>query len=68
MQARNVQPTMFKPKPLTVGEVFNNLVSIAKSNGKDSQSRKGSLIKKMLTACKGYEAKFLIRSLESKLA
>ncbi|CAH00715.1 DNA ligase (ATP) CDC9 [Kluyveromyces lactis] len=67
MQARNVQPTMFKPKPLTVGEVFNNLVSIAKSNGKDSQSRKGSLIKKMLTACKGYEAKFLIRSLESKL-
>ncbi|CDO93827.1 unnamed protein product [Kluyveromyces dobzhanskii CBS 2104] len=67
MQARNVQPTMFKPKPLTVGEVFNNLVTIAKSNGKDSQSRKSSLIKKMLTACKGYEAKFLIRSLESKL-
>lgn len=67
MQARNVQPTMFKPKPLTVGEVFNNLVTIAKSTGKDSQSKKVSLIKKMLTACKGYEAKFLVRSLESKL-
>ncbi|QGN16695.1 DNA ligase 1 [Kluyveromyces marxianus] len=67
MQARNVQPTMFKPKPLTVGEVFNNLVAIAKASGKDSQSKKSSLIKKMLTACKGFEAKFLIRSLESKL-
>lgn len=25
MGARNVQPTMFKPKPLTVGEVFKIL-------------------------------------------
>lgn len=65
--ARNVQPTMFKPKPLTVGEVFQNLKDIAKSQGKDSQTRKIRLIKRMLTACKGVEAKFLIRSLESKL-
>ena len=35
MDARNVQPTMFKPKPLTVGEVFENLRLIAKSEGKD---------------------------------
>ncbi|CAL9730909.1 DNA ligase 1 [Monosporozyma unispora] len=67
MEARNVQPTMFKPKPLTVGEVFNNLKLIAKSQGKDSQTRKIKLIKRMLTACQGVEAKFLIRSLESKL-
>lgn len=66
-EARAVQPTMFKPKPLTVGEVFNNLKSIAKSQGKDSQMRKIQLIKRMLTACQGVEAKFLIRSLESKL-
>ncbi|EDO18564.1 hypothetical protein Kpol_2001p71 [Vanderwaltozyma polyspora DSM 70294] len=65
--ARNVQPTMFKPKPLTVGEVFQNLKDIAQSQGKDSQQRKMRLIKRMLTACKGVEAKFLIRSLESKL-
>ncbi|CAI4059214.1 hypothetical protein SUVZ_04G0790 [Saccharomyces uvarum] len=67
MGARNVQPTMFKPKPLTVGEVFKNLRSIAKTQGKDSQLRKMKLIKRMLTACEGVEAKFLIRSLESKL-
>ncbi|SCU81421.1 LAME_0B07008g1_1 [Lachancea meyersii CBS 8951] len=66
-EARSVQPTMFKPKPLTTGEVFSNLQAIAKSQGKDSQLRKVQLIKKMLTACQGVEAKFLIRSLESKL-
>ena len=67
LEARNVQPTMFKPKPLTIGEVFNNLKLIARSQGKDSQTRKIKLIKRMLTACQGVEAKFLIRSLESKL-
>lgn len=67
MSARNVQPTMFKPKPLTVGEVFQNLKTIALSQGKDSQTKKAKLIKRMLTACEGVEAKFLIRSLESKL-
>ncbi|CEP62577.1 DNA ligase (ATP) CDC9 LALA0_S05e08724g [Lachancea lanzarotensis] len=66
-EARAVQPTMFKPKPLTTGEVFANLQAIAKAQGKDSQLRKIQLIKKMLTACEGVEAKFLIRSLESKL-
>ncbi|KAI8383220.1 probable DNA ligase 1 [Nakaseomyces glabratus] len=67
LEARNVQPTMFKPKPLVVGEVFENLKTIAKSQGKDSQTKKMKLIKRMLTACQGTEAKFLIRSLESKL-
>ncbi|AMD22043.1 HGL297Wp [Eremothecium sinecaudum] len=66
-QARMVQPTMFKPKPLLVNEVFQNLQNIAKAEGKDSQNKKIRLIKKMLTACQGVEAKFLIRSLESKL-
>ncbi|SCU93601.1 LAMI_0E14950g1_1 [Lachancea mirantina] len=65
--ARAVQPTMFKPKPLTTGEVFSNLQAIARSEGKDSQLRKIRLIKRMLTACEGVEAKYLIRSLESKL-
>lgn len=66
-QARMVQPTMFKPKPLTVKEVFTNLQNIAKAEGKDSQNKKIRLIKKMLTACQGVEAKYLVRSLESKL-
>lgn len=67
LDARNVQPTMFKPKPLTVGFVFNNLKTIAGLQGKDSQNRKIKIIKNLLTSCKGVEAKFLIRSLESKL-
>ncbi|CCE63091.1 hypothetical protein TPHA_0D04570 [Tetrapisispora phaffii CBS 4417] len=65
--ARNIQPTMFKPKPLTISDVFNNLKKIASATGKDSQLRKIKLIKQMLSASKGLEAKFLIRSLESKL-
>ncbi|AGO13488.1 AaceriACL155Wp [[Ashbya] aceris (nom. inval.)] len=66
-QARVVQPTMFKPKPLTVRDVFSTLQTIAQAEGKDSQGKKIRLIKKMLTACQGMEAKYLIRSLESKL-
>lgn len=67
LEARSLQPTMFKPPPLSVGEVFETLKMIAKSQGKDSQLRKMKLIKKLLTACQGVEAKFLVRSLESKL-
>lgn len=67
LQARSVQPTMFKPKPLTVDTVFDNLKQIATASGKDSQTKKINIIKRMLTASQGLEAKFLIRSLESKL-
>lgn len=31
--SRNTQPTMFKPKPLTVPSVFQNLTDIAKTSG-----------------------------------
>lgn len=67
LQARSVQPTMFKPKPLTVDTVFANLKQISQASGKDSQTKKINIIKRMLTASQGLEAKFLIRSLESKL-
>jgi DNA ligase I, ATP-dependent (dnl1) len=68
-KSRSGQPTMFKPAALDVDTVFENLTKIAKSTGKDSQSRKIATINKMLTACdiKSNEAKFLIRSLEGKL-
>lgn len=68
-KSRSGQPTMFKPTRLDVVTVFDNLTKIAKSTGKDSQSKKISTINKMLTACemKSNEAKFLIRSLEGKL-
>lgn len=68
-KSRSGQPTMFKPVALDIDNVFENLTKIAKSTGKDSQSKKISIINKMLTACdaKSSEAKFLIRSLEGKL-
>lgn len=68
-KSRLGQPTMFKPAPLDIDAVFENLTRIAKSTGKDAQSRKIAIINKMLTACspKTTEAKFLIRSLEGKL-
>lgn len=67
LQARAVQPTMFKPKPLDVPTVFNDLKKIATITGTNSQQKKINIIKKLLTAASGLEAKFLIRSLEAKL-
>ncbi|CDK25506.1 unnamed protein product [Kuraishia capsulata CBS 1993] len=66
-QSRSRQPTMFKPKPLTVPVVFENLTQIARMTGNSSQARKIGIINKMLTACENQEAKFLMRSLEGKL-
>ncbi|RCK65849.1 DNA ligase 1 [Candida viswanathii] len=68
-KSRSLQPPMFKPQPLDIDTVFENLQQIAKASGKDSQAKKVGLIKKMLSACglKSNEAKFLIRSLAGKL-
>ncbi|KAI5959604.1 cdc17 [Candida pseudojiufengensis] len=68
-KSRSRQSTMFKPVSLDIDTVFDNLTKIAKSTGKDSQSRKIGIINKMLNSCdaKSFEAKFLIRSLEGKL-
>lgn len=68
-KSRLGQPTMFKPAPLDVDLVFENLTKIAKTLGKDAQGKKVGIITKMLTACdlKLSEAKFLVRLLEGKL-
>ncbi|KZT50475.1 DNA ligase I [Calocera cornea HHB12733] len=67
MMSRNTQPTMFKPKPLTVSSVFGKLTEIAKVAGNSSQSKKIGIIKSLLAASVDTEAKFIIRSLEGKL-
>ncbi|KAL7418448.1 ATP-dependent DNA ligase Cdc17 [Cryptotrichosporon argae] len=67
MLSRNTQPTMFKPKPLTVPYVFQSLTEIAKASGNASQTKKVGIIKKLLSACQDQEAKFIVRSLEGKL-
>ncbi|EAW06400.1 DNA ligase (ATP) CDC9 [Aspergillus clavatus NRRL 1] len=82
-KSRSNQPTMFKPKPLTVRGVHEGLLAIAKIQGQGSQEKKISAIKKLLSAAdaatvgKGVditkdkggpsEAKFIVRFLEGKL-
>lgn len=66
-KSRSKQRVMFKPKRLTVLEVWKGLNEIAKVEGTNSQNRKTAVINKLLTACEGIEAKFLMRSLEGKL-
>ncbi|KAI0726163.1 ATP-dependent DNA ligase [Fomitopsis betulina] len=67
MNSKNSQKTLFKPKPLTVPFVFNNLKEIAMSAGHSSQNKKVSIITKLLAACQDQEAKYIVRSLEGKL-
>ena len=49
-KSRSNQPTMFRPKPLTVKGVLDGLMSIATIQGDGSQGRKIAGIKKLLSA------------------
>ena len=49
-KSRATQPTMFKPKALTIRGVHEGLLAIAKISGHGSQERKISGIKKLLSA------------------
>lgn len=81
--SRSKQPTMFKPKALTVEGVRKGLMAIATVEGQGAQGRKVDGIKKLLSAAdaesagkqidvkkdKGgpSEAKFIVRTLEGKM-
>lgn len=82
VKSRSTQPTMFKPKPLTVRGVHKGLMDVATVSGNGGQGRKVDLIKKLLSAADALstgrvdiskdkggpsEAKFLVRFLEGKL-
>ncbi|KIH94743.1 DNA ligase 1 [Sporothrix brasiliensis 5110] len=82
VKSRSTQPTMFKPKPLTIQGVHKGLMGIATVSGNGAQQRKVDGIKKLLSAAdarsqgrvditkdKGgpSEAKYLVRFLEGKL-
>jgi DNA ligase-1 len=82
VKSRSTQPTMFKPKPLTVQGVLKGLMGIATVTGNGAQGRKVDGIKKLLSAAdsngprkvditkdKGgpSEAKYIVRFLEGKL-
>ncbi|KAL7645070.1 UNVERIFIED_CONTAM: hypothetical protein RMT77_003448 [Armadillidium vulgare] len=61
------QRMMFQPAALTVKKVFKNLKEIALMSGQASQAKKIEKIKTMFVACKGSEARFLIRLCGGKL-
>lgn len=82
VKSRSTQPTMFRPKALTIRGVHKGLMGIATMSGNGAQTRKVGEIKKLLSAAdanstgkvditkdKGgpSEAKFLVRFLEGKL-
>jgi DNA ligase-1 len=82
VKSRSTQPTMFKPKALTIQGVHKGLMGIATVTGNGAQGRKVDNIKKLLSSAdsngtgkvdiakdKGgpSEAKFIIRFLEGKL-
>jgi DNA ligase-1 len=82
-QSRSKQPTMFKPKALTVQGVRKGLMGIATTEGQGAQGRKVDGIKKLLSAADAHtagkavditkdkggasEAKYIVRTLEGKL-
>ncbi|OBR13957.1 DNA ligase [Colletotrichum higginsianum IMI 349063] len=82
VKSRSTQPTMFKPKPLTISGVHKGLMGIATVSGNGAQGRKVDAIKKLLSAADSHssgkvdiskdkggpsEAKYLVRFLEGKL-
>jgi DNA ligase-1 len=82
VKSKSKQPTMFKPKPLTVRSVLKGLREIATMTGNGAQGRKVDSIKKLLSAADGHmsgsvditkdkggpsEAKYIVRFLEGKL-
>ena len=69
LTSRNSQATVsfFKPKPLMASTVLKTLQDIAKASGKDVQSRKKEMVKKMLVSAQGKEACYLVRALQGKM-
>jgi DNA ligase-1 len=64
---RTLSTMMAPPPPLTVRGVYAALRSIASESGTKSQDKKMATIKKMLVAAKGLEARYLMRTLQSRL-
>merc|ERR1719221_1562053 len=58
---------MFQPAILTVRKVFDTLKEVADISGGSSGNKKVEKIQSLLVACRGSEARYLIRSLAGKL-
>ena len=67
LSCRKKQVTLFSAPPLTVRGVFAVMREMAGMSGKNVATKKEGMITKLMVACKGEEAKFLIRSLQGSL-
>ena len=65
--SRNNQKLLFKPARLTARSVYADFMKIATTSGQSSQTTKVGMAKKLLVACMGNEAKYLVRGLQGKL-
>ena len=65
--SKGMQKMMFQPKPMKLSQVYKKLQQVAAISGGGNQQKKIDLIKSCLVACKGPEARFLIRSCTGKL-
>jgi len=65
--SKGMQKMMFQPKPLKLSHVYKKLQEVADISGGGNQQKKVSIISGCLVACKGPEARFLIRSCTGKL-
>lgn len=59
--ARSTQKTMFAAKHLTLDAVFKNMLAIAAEQGSQSQKKKQDRLKAMMVACRGPEARYVVR-------
>lgn len=66
-ESRSKQTLLLAPRALYVADVFAKLREIAKSEGKDSMGKKVKMMEGLIVACKGIEARFLVRTLSGKM-
>eukprot|EP00793_Prasinoderma_coloniale_P005802 PRCOL_00004276-RA len=64
--SRSKQKCLFKPKPLTVRKVFGTFKQIATLEGNKSGQRRRDLIKQILVASQGSEARWIMSLLQGK--
>jgi len=65
--SRAAQRVLMLPPKLTIEKVFGDMKRIAETKGKESQTAKKDIIKKMLVASRGEEAKYIVRMMQAKL-
>ncbi|CAK0800833.1 unnamed protein product [Prorocentrum cordatum] len=67
LQSSQSQKRLMMPAKLTIEKVFSEMRAVAHASGKESQKVKKEKIQKLLVACREEEAKYIVRTFQSKL-